>query len=266
MAAYFTKPDGTACKAGDVLKNPAYAATLRRLAAEGPSALYQGPIAADIAARVHADPMPGTLSAADIAAYRAHATPALCRPYRDLQGLHDQRPLGRLGPVGGAGPAGPHRHRHPRAGRPRGLDRVRPGSRLMYADRDRYIGDPAFVKVPTEGLAGPRLPGRPRQADRPRGRPAAGARPARAARRRSGRTARSSRAAPRTSSSSTRAATWPVDDHHGGEHVRLGPHGRRLRAQQPADRLLVLADAARTARRRPTRWRRASGRARRWRR
>jgi len=25
----------------------------------------------------------------------------------------------------------------------------------MYADRDRYIGDPAFVKVPTAGLLDP---------------------------------------------------------------------------------------------------------------
>src|SRR6202007_1024626 len=28
-------------------------------------------------------------------------------------------------------------------------------SRLMYADRDRYIGDPAFVKVPVKGLLDP---------------------------------------------------------------------------------------------------------------
>src|ERR1700748_2183273 len=66
-AAYFTKPDGTRYRTGDVLRNPAYAATLRRLAAEGPSALYDGPIAADIAAKTHQDPRPGTLTAADIA-------------------------------------------------------------------------------------------------------------------------------------------------------------------------------------------------------
>ncbi|MEY4255127.1 MAG: Gamma-glutamyltranspeptidase precursor, partial [Pseudomonadota bacterium] len=50
--AYFTKPDGTRYQAGDVLKNPAYAATVRRIATEGASALYQGPLAEAIVARV----------------------------------------------------------------------------------------------------------------------------------------------------------------------------------------------------------------------
>ena len=45
VKAYFTKPDGTLYQAGDTLRNPAYAATLKRLAAEGPRALYEGPIA-----------------------------------------------------------------------------------------------------------------------------------------------------------------------------------------------------------------------------
>src|SRR5581483_11850877 len=62
IAAYFTKPDGTRYQAGDRLKNPAYAATLRRLAAEGPPALLTGPVAADIAAKVREAPIPGTLS------------------------------------------------------------------------------------------------------------------------------------------------------------------------------------------------------------
>ena len=30
-------------------------------------------------------------------------------------------------------------------------------SRLMYADRDQYVGDPAFVAVPVAGLLDPGL-------------------------------------------------------------------------------------------------------------
>ncbi len=43
MIAYFTKPDGQRYQAGDTLEEPAYAATLRDLAAKGPEALYEGP-------------------------------------------------------------------------------------------------------------------------------------------------------------------------------------------------------------------------------
>jgi gamma-glutamyltranspeptidase/glutathione hydrolase len=41
------------------------------------------------------------------------------------------------------------------AGTPRGWYLFSQASRLMYADRDRYMGDPAFVTVPVEGLLDP---------------------------------------------------------------------------------------------------------------
>src|ERR1700728_2077403 len=53
VVRYFTKIDGSRYKSGDVLRNPAYAATLRLLAAEGPGALYRGRLAQDIVNRVH---------------------------------------------------------------------------------------------------------------------------------------------------------------------------------------------------------------------
>ncbi|HEY5409264.1 MAG TPA: gamma-glutamyltransferase, partial [Caulobacteraceae bacterium] len=81
IRAYFTKADGTKVQAGDILKNPAYARTLRALAASGPRTLLEGPIAADIVARVDRDPG-AVLTLADLKAYHAKADPALCRPYR----------------------------------------------------------------------------------------------------------------------------------------------------------------------------------------
>jgi len=150
--AYFTKPDGTEVKAGDLLKNPAYAETLRLIAKDGVRAFYTGKIADDIAARVHQDPVPGTLTAEDIAAYRPKKTPALCRPYRiytictpqdpsggsallETMGLLERTDVNKRGPSD-----------------PQAWFEIAQASRLMYADRDRYIGDPAFVSVPTEGL------------------------------------------------------------------------------------------------------------------
>ena len=48
-------------------------------------------------------------------------------------------------------------------------------SRIMYADRDRYVGDPAS-SVPVDGLLDPAYVASRRAADRPDRRPAAAAR------------------------------------------------------------------------------------------
>ena len=153
--AYFGTPDGTEVKAGDLLKNPAYAATLRLLSAKGIRAFYTGKIAADIAARVHQDPIPGTLTTEDLAAYQPRKTAALCRPYRiytictpqdpsggsallETMGLLERTDIAKRGP-----------------GDAQAWFEIAQASRLMYADRDRYVGDPAFIKVPTEGLLSP---------------------------------------------------------------------------------------------------------------
>ena len=73
----------------------------------------------------------------------------------------------------------------------------------MYADRDRYVGDPAFVNVPVAGLLDPAYVAERARADRRDCRPAAaaGVPPGAPV---AGTTARSSRPAPRTSSSATR--------------------------------------------------------------
>jgi gamma-glutamyltranspeptidase/glutathione hydrolase len=155
VIAYFTKPDGSKYVAGDILKNPAYAAMLRRLAAEGPAALYEGKVAGEIAARVQAEPLPGGLTPADLAGYRPKVTPALCRPYRIYVVCTAPDPAGGSALLEGLGilahtdidkrgPSDPH-----------GWFELAEAERLMYADRDRYDGDPAFVKVPVDGLLDP---------------------------------------------------------------------------------------------------------------
>jgi gamma-glutamyltranspeptidase/glutathione hydrolase len=152
---YFSKPDGTKLKAGDVLVNHAYAAVLRRLAAEGPAALLSGPVAKDIIARLHQGAIPSTMTLADLAAYRPKEGEALCRPYRIWIVCSDPAPSG--GPailealglleqtdIASRGPTDP-----------KAWLEIAEAERLMYADRDAYEGDPAFVKVPIQGLLDP---------------------------------------------------------------------------------------------------------------
>ena len=153
---YFTKADGAKYKAGDVLKNPAYAATLRLIAGEGPRALLTGKVAQDIVKRLSEDPLPGTMTLADLAAYQPHESQALCRPYRVYLVCTSQAPSG--------GPAlleelGLLEHTVIASRGPtdaQGWLQIAEAERLMYADRDRYEGDPAFVKYPLQGLLDPK--------------------------------------------------------------------------------------------------------------
>ncbi|WP_442957648.1 gamma-glutamyltransferase [Phenylobacterium sp.] len=153
--AYFSKSDGEKYKAGDVLKNPAYADTVRRIAAEGPKAILEGSIAEAIVAKVAEGPRPGTLSLTDLKTYRPKTDPAVCRPYRvyvvcvpappssgaallEALGILERTDIASRGPTD-----------------PQAWYLFAQASRLMYADRDRYFGDPAFVEVPLEGLLEP---------------------------------------------------------------------------------------------------------------
>ncbi len=149
---YFTKPDGNRYVAGDTLRNLAYADTVAELAAGGAQAFYSGRIANEIAATVAERPRPGALTTADIAAYRPIERGALCRPYRiyvvcvppppssgvavlQLLAMAEQTPDIHGGPDSVAA-----------------WTAFAQLQRLMYADRDRYVGDPGFVGVPVQGL------------------------------------------------------------------------------------------------------------------
>ena len=153
--AYFTKPDGTRHVAGDVLRNPAYADTVSELARGGAEAFYQGRIAREIAATVAEQPRPGLLTAADIAAYEPVERGALCRPYRVYVICVPPPPSSGVAVLQFLAMA---EHTPALAG---GADSVQAWTafaqlqRLMYADRDRYVGDPGFVGVPVQGLLDP---------------------------------------------------------------------------------------------------------------
>jgi gamma-glutamyltranspeptidase/glutathione hydrolase len=154
IVAYFTKPDGTRYATGDRLKNPAYAATLRKIAAEGPKALLEGAIAEHIVARTHEGALPGALTLADLAAYKPRSGQAVCRPYRVYLVCVPPLPSGGPALLEGLGIlANTDIGAHPNDAQ--GWYLFVEASRLMYADRDRYMGDPAFVDVPVEGLLDP---------------------------------------------------------------------------------------------------------------
>ena len=150
--AYFTRPDGQPYQDGDTLRNPAYAETVSAIARDGATALQTGRIAREIVQAVRRDPRPGALTEADIAGYEPLERGALCRPYRVYVVCVPPPPssglaLLQLLAMAEKTPDIEHGPNSPEAWVAFG--RLQ---KLMYADRDRYVGDPAFARVPVQGL------------------------------------------------------------------------------------------------------------------
>jgi gamma-glutamyltranspeptidase / glutathione hydrolase len=153
-AAYFYQPDGAPWPVGHILKNPELAATLKSIAAQGEQAFYAGPTAAALVAKVTGDPInPGDLTLADLADYQIIERPPVCAAYRVYQVCGMGPPssgavavgqiLGALEPLDMA------------ALKPLSAESVHwfaEAGRLAFADRGRYLADPAFVNVPINGL------------------------------------------------------------------------------------------------------------------
>lgn len=155
-AAYFYASDGSAWPVGHVLKNPAFADVLERVAHGGADAFYQGYIARDIVAAVHGHAMPGDITLADLADYRAREREPVCGTYRayrlcgmappssgplavlQMLGMLEQYPVGSFAPDSVQAV-----HYFSEAGR------------LAFADRDFYVADPDFVDVPVQALLNP---------------------------------------------------------------------------------------------------------------
>lgn len=180
VRALYTKPNGEVAKAGDVIRNPAYAATLRALAARGPRAINEGPIARAIVERLQRGPIPGSMTLADLASYKpVERTPVCTRfleytvcvpppPSSGVSVLHlldllEHTDITKRGPDD-----------------PQAWYLFAEASRIMYADRDEYIADPAFANVPVRGMLDPAYvaerakligerAGPPPEAGRPRG-------------------------------------------------------------------------------------------------
>jgi gamma-glutamyltranspeptidase/glutathione hydrolase len=182
--AYFSRPDGARLQAGDTLRNAAYAEFLGRLAEQGPSALYSGSTAARIVAKTRAGPLGGSMTLADLASYRPVKREPLCRPWRVYLmcvppppssgvGLIELMKLLETTDIAARGPNDPQ-----------AWFLFAEASRVMYADRDHYVGDVA--NVPVQGLLDPSyiaqrakligaVAGPPPQPGVPAGAPVAGA-------------------------------------------------------------------------------------------
>ncbi len=152
----FFHADGSPRERGDRIVNRALADTMGLIASRGARVLYQGPIAAEIVGRVRGHRRPGTLSATDLADYKPVRREAVCGPYRVWTVCGMPPPSsGGIAILQVLGLLQPFDIQRDAPNDLRAAHLIAEASRLAFADRDRYVADPAFVDVPVAGLLSP---------------------------------------------------------------------------------------------------------------
>lgn len=144
---YLFDKDGTPWPVGHILKNPAYADTLERIASGGAKEFYRGKMAREMVKSLNLLGSDATIE--DWSAYKAVVSDALCQPYRRLQVCTAAPPSGGWTVLQTLAILDRFPAENDAALR---LHRLLEAERLSFADRQRYSADPAFVPVPLKGL------------------------------------------------------------------------------------------------------------------
>ena len=147
-------PNGKSVKAGDVLVNKKLANVYKSIAKEGVDVFYKGWLATKIVEKVQNSIIsPGLLSMKDMAAYQVIEREPVCGGYREYN-------VCGMAPPSSGGIAviqilGQLQRFDLAKYQPNDVEAVHlftQSSRLAFADRNRYVADADFVKVPTAGL------------------------------------------------------------------------------------------------------------------
>jgi gamma-glutamyltranspeptidase/glutathione hydrolase len=156
-------PGGRPPAVGSTLRNPDLAQTYRQIASHGVNWLYRGPLAGEIVETVHHPPLvtgdhynahPGLMTAADVSAYHAIPREPTHVRYEGLDVYSMAPPSSGGSTVGEA--LNVLSQVHLSAADPvAALQDYLESSRLAFADRNRYVGDPDQVSMPLAQLLSP---------------------------------------------------------------------------------------------------------------
>ncbi|RPH29964.1 gamma-glutamyltransferase, partial [bacterium] len=147
------RPNGISYRAGDLLKQPDLAATIRAIMERGADGFYQGPVADQIVAGVKDGG--GIMTREDLSGYRAVERVPLTGSYRGYEIVTSAPPAGggvtllELLNILEQFDMGEKGHNSSRA-----LHLFAAAAQRAYADRARYLGDPDFVSMPIDSLIG----------------------------------------------------------------------------------------------------------------
>ncbi|XUL92165.1 gamma-glutamyltransferase [Streptomyces galilaeus] len=153
-------PGGALPVVGSTFKNPELAATYKELGKKGIGDIYRGALGKDILATVNTPKVdassgwnarPGKLAAEDLAAYRAKLQAPTKTSYRGL-GVYSIAPSSSGGTTVGEALNILEKTDLSKASEVQYLHHYIEASRIAFADRGRWVGDPAFEDVPTKEL------------------------------------------------------------------------------------------------------------------
>ncbi|MGW2051000.1 gamma-glutamyltransferase [Streptomyces sp. NPDC001858] len=153
-------PGGQLPVVGSTFKNPDLARTYAELGRKGVAAIYRGDLGKEIISTVNNPPVdpssgwkarPGKLTAQDLAAYRAKLQAPTKTSYRGL-GVYSIAPSSSGGTTVGEALNILENTDLSKASDVQYLHRYIEASRIAFADRGRWVGDPAFEDVPTQQL------------------------------------------------------------------------------------------------------------------
>lgn len=153
-------PGGELPEVGSTLRNPDLARTYAQLADEGAGAMYRGDLAADVSDTVRRPPVDpdadrvvraGDLRPADLRAYRVARQQPTHVGYRGLD-VYGMAPSSSGGTTVGEALNVLEGADLGEASATQYLHRFLEASRISFADRGRWVGDPRFSRVPTREL------------------------------------------------------------------------------------------------------------------
>ncbi len=153
-------PGGELPVVGSTFTNPDLAQTYEELGRKGVGALYRGKLAKEIVDTVNEPPVdpasgyharPGDLSLKDLAAYRTKNQAPTKTSYRGFD-VYAMAPSSSGGTTVGEALNMLERTDLSKASEVQYLHRYIEASRIAFADRGRWVGDPAFEDVPTKEL------------------------------------------------------------------------------------------------------------------
>jgi gamma-glutamyltranspeptidase/glutathione hydrolase len=159
-AALYLDPDGSPHDVGTVQRNPDLAKTYELLAQRGANAFYHGPLARAMAQAAEHPPKaptanhawrPGLITAHDIGRYDAIERKPTHVNYRGLD-VWGMGPPSSGGSTVGEALNILNGFGNLNADRTRAYHLELESSRLAYADRGKYLADPAYFDVPLKGL------------------------------------------------------------------------------------------------------------------